>query len=329
MNKVLYIILSILLFSLTVISCGDSEDSSSSTSSSGTTSTTTDNTTTTTATITIDAPPKPACQTDGSTSRNDSLIVTPTSSRHAEQSGGRLLYVDKSALSQYQTDNYLLSDLLESKHTGSRFKGTCYSYAPVTGRKYPCDAVDLSNNAPSLGNQFTQELRFKLDNTVKAAQLIGSAMFKAPSIRFLNFGAEIRYGFGLGGGDNARVIVRKPDSVNFDKWHHLATTFDGTNYRLYLDGEEINNSTLYQGETPLSTEKVDMIGDHLFVGKIDEVRVWNVVRTGEQIKTNMDKSLTGNESGLVAYYPMDVNSNWEIIDKSSNGNHAQIVNAEI
>jgi len=317
------IIFFIFLFSLTIISCSSSSDDGASTTSDDTT--TTDNTTTTTTTTSN------ACQTDGSTSRNDSLIVTPTSSRHAEQSGGRLLYVDKSALSQYQTDNYLLSDLLESKHTGSRFKGTCYSYAPVTGRKYPCDAVDLSNNAPSLGNQFTQELRFKLDNTVKGAQLIGSAMFKAPSIRFLNFGADIRYGFGLttGGGDNAQVIVRKPDSVNFDKWHHLATTFDGTNYRLYLDGEEINNSTLYQGKTPLSTEKVDMIGDHLFVGKIDEVRVWNVVRTGEQIKTNMDKSLTGNESGLVAYYPMDVNNNWEIIDKSSNGNHAQIVNAEI
>lgn len=121
------------------------------------------------------------------------------------------------------------------------------------------------------------------------AQLIGSATFKAPSIRFQNFGADIRYGFGLttGGGNNARVTVRKPDSINFDNWHHLATTFDGTNYRLYLDGEEINNSTLYQGNTPLSTEKVDMIGDHVFVGKIDEVRVWNVVRTGEQIKTNM------------------------------------------
>ena len=109
MKNILHVIL-VSLFSLTVISCGDSEDSSSSASSSGTTSTTT-----TTATITIDAPPKPACQTDGSTSRNDNLIVTPTLSRHAEQSGGRLLYVDKSALSQYQTDNYLLFDLLESK----------------------------------------------------------------------------------------------------------------------------------------------------------------------------------------------------------------------
>ncbi|MDP7445255.1 MAG: hypothetical protein QGF64_06290, partial [Candidatus Poseidoniia archaeon] len=93
MNKVLSIIL-ISLFSLIIISCAKKDDSSSSSSSSGTSTTTTSTTTTT--------PTLNACQTDGSTSRNDSLIVTPTSSRHAEQSGGRLLYVDKSALSQYQ-----------------------------------------------------------------------------------------------------------------------------------------------------------------------------------------------------------------------------------
>ena len=133
MNKVLYIIL-ISLFSLTVISCAKEDDSSSSSSSSGTTTTTTTTTTSN------------ACQTAGSTSRNDSLIVTPTLSRHAEQSGGRVLYVDKSALSQYQTDHYLLFDLLESQHTGSRFKGTCYSYAPVKGRKYPCAALTVLSN---------------------------------------------------------------------------------------------------------------------------------------------------------------------------------------
>jgi hypothetical protein len=43
----------------------------------------------------------------------------------------------------------------------------------------------------------------------------------------------------------------------------------------------------------------------------------------------MNKTLVGNETGLEAYYPMDVNNNWEIIDKSPNANHAKITNAEI
>ena len=173
MKIIIFILISAFL-SLTIISCGDSDDSVSSTSSSeddsarNTSSSEDDSASSTSSSGTSQSfVDSDFCNfKKNTTSRNDSLIVTPTSSRHAEQSGGRLLYVDKSALSQYQTDNYLLSDLLESKHTGSRFKGTCYSYAPVTGRKYPCDAVDLSFNAPSLGNQFTQELRFKIDNKV-------------------------------------------------------------------------------------------------------------------------------------------------------------------
>jgi hypothetical protein len=37
-------------------------------------------------------------------------------------------------------------------------------------------------------------------------------------------------------------------------------------------------------------------------GDIDEVRIWNVARSREQILSTMNESLTGNEPGLVAYY---------------------------
>ena len=57
--------------------------------------------------------------------------------------------------------------------------------------------------------------------------------------------------------------------------------------------------------------------------------MWSVARTQDEIQANMNKTLVGNETGLVAYYPMDVNNNWEIIDKSPNANHAKITNAEI
>jgi len=87
MKKFLFVFL-ISCFSLTVISCAKKDDSSSSSSSSGTTTTTTT------------TPTRNACQIEGSTSRNDSLFSTPTLNRHTEQSIGRELYVDKSALSQ-------------------------------------------------------------------------------------------------------------------------------------------------------------------------------------------------------------------------------------
>ena len=40
-------------------------------------------------------------------------------------------------------------------------------------------------------------------------------------------------------------------------------------------------------------------------GKIDELRVWNVFRTADQIKANMRVLLKGTEPGLIAYYKFD------------------------
>jgi len=177
MKKGLFIIL-ISLFSLIIISCAKKDDSSSSSSSSGTTTTTTTTTT------------RNACQTEGSTSRNDSLFSTPTLSRHTEQSIGRVLYVDKSALSQYQRDDYLLIDPFRSNSEGFPHL-MCNRIGPLI-----CDRVDLSDAAPTLGNQFTLEAWFYYDDDGDGrGQLLGSESFRAPSIGFHNHGKEIRYGF--------------------------------------------------------------------------------------------------------------------------------------
>ncbi|HIO42614.1 MAG TPA: hypothetical protein EYN33_01195, partial [Gammaproteobacteria bacterium] len=131
MNKVLYIIL-ISLFSLTIISCAKNDDSSSSSSSSDANSSTdnSDN----------------SCPLDNnraSTNRSDS----ETGSRSSEQTG-RVLYVDKSALSQYQTDDYLLLDPYRSN---SNF---CGNIRPPRGTPVNCDEVDLGDSGPILGSQF-------------------------------------------------------------------------------------------------------------------------------------------------------------------------------
>lgn len=42
-----------------------------------------------------------------------------------------------------------------------------------------------------------------------------------------------------------------------------------------------------------------------FIGLIDELRVWNVVRTAADIASTMHQSLVGNEVGLVGYWKFD------------------------
>ena len=157
-------ILSLFLFSLTIISCSKKDDSSSSSSSSGTSQTF------------VDAN---FCRlTKNTSSRNSSLIVNETElNARSSKRTGRVKYVDKSALPQYQTDNYLLLDYFDSdSNHHSRAK---------SGGFLESDSADLTNNPPTLGNQFTIELRFKYDDGgVAGGQIIGSANYKAPFIKF-------------------------------------------------------------------------------------------------------------------------------------------------
>jgi len=336
MNKIIFIFLSAFL-SLTLISCAKEDDSSSSSSSTASTQTFVDSN---------------FCRITKNTSRrNSSLIVNDRrsdSSRHTEQSGGRVLYVDQAALSQYpKRDNYLLFDTFDAY---IEWKWVMKAH-PHGGYIWPSgggnDQVDLSENAPVLSDNFTQEawvysdnitLNYHYRSIMGSEQGVNAAYFftndTAPTISYFSNSKclsacsiknGISYGFGTG---SKKVKFHADVTVPVKVWHHIATTFDGTNYILYMNGVVVDNNTVTAGDTPAATP-VRYIGTD-FIGKIDEVRMWNVARTQAQIQTDMNKTLVGNETGLVAYYPMAVNNNYSmIIDNSSNANHASITKAEI
>jgi hypothetical protein len=87
-----------------------------------------------------------------------------------------------------------------------------------------------------------------------------------------------------------------------DDWHHLALAYDGTWKRLYKNGVEI--AAWNQGYYVASNEGNFLLGSS-FQGLIDEVRVWNVVRTPIQLRESMYSGLAGDEKGLVAYWRLD------------------------
>ena len=103
-------------------------------------------------------------------------------------------------------------------------------------------------------------------------------------------------------------VYQSSSTIPKDKWTHVAGTFDGTNAKLYIDGNlsgtynalapTANSSGLYLG-TPQ-----DAIGNSTFnfFGKIDEVNIWNVARSQSDIQNSMTAELLGTENGLLAYY---------------------------
>lgn len=92
-------------------------------------------------------------------------------------------------------------------------------------------------------------------------------------------------------------------------WHHVAVTYDPIapeKFKTYVDGELADAFNL---PTPVSTgSAVDvMIGRRIdgvnnFEGGIDEVRIWNVVRTPEEIAASYNREYCDLPVGLMAYY---------------------------
>lgn len=101
-------------------------------------------------------------------------------------------------------------------------------------------------------------------------------------------------------------------AVNDGSWHHVAVVFDpnaSLKYRLLVDGKLDTSGNI---STSINTSSVNplLIGmrndnTNYFAGDIDEVRVFNTVRTDSAIKADMKHELCVLPSGLVAYYKLN------------------------
>ncbi len=114
--------------------------------------------------------------------------------------------------------------------------------------------------------------------------------------------------------------------VTMGTWTHLAGTYDGSMVRLYVNGQ-LTGEIPFTADIPEGNTGLYLGGlSHTyFHGLIDDVRLWNVARTQQEIQDNMNIMLAGNESGLAGYWPLNesttVNDNYPVtIDLSSNHN---------
>mgnify|MGYP003327279776 FL=1 len=135
---------------------------------------------------------------------------------------------------------------------------------------------------------------------------------------------------------NNAMLVASPALITMNQWQHIAVTKDGTEIKMYLDGELIHTESIaattitYNEGTNLRlgarTASCASYFSSSFNGRIDEVRIWDDVRTAAEIADNKDDELVGNENGLVAYYKMSDGSGTALTDNSSNSNDGTLTN---
>jgi len=116
--------------------------------------------------------------------------------------------------------------------------------------------------------------------------------------------------------------IRRNGNFIESGWHHLAGTFDGQIMTLYIDGVKRASSPLNKNDEIVTKECPVEIGA-FHTGFIDEVRLWTVARTQEEIQSTMNIALTGTEKSLAGYWNFDTG---EAKDLSPNGNDAILHN---
>ncbi|NET60693.1 MAG: LamG domain-containing protein, partial [Symploca sp. SIO2E6] len=121
-------------------------------------------------------------------------------------------------------------------------------------------------------------------------------------------------------------------SLKSDQWSHVAITNDGKVAKTYINGKLIKKGptggTLVVDQKPLYIAcSLDGTSNRYFKGQLADIRIWNQVRTPKKIKNSMNCRLTGQESGLVAYWPLDEGEGITIKDKTGNGNDGAIAGA--
>ena len=105
-------------------------------------------------------------------------------------------------------------------------------------------------------------------------------------------------------------------------WQHAAATYDGTTWRLYLNGSL--DTTLVVGAYAPRSDSIQHSGlatamtstgvtDGFFQGALDEARIWNLARSEAEIAANINSQLTSG-TGLIGRWGMNENSTLVIND---------------
>ncbi|MDD2351677.1 MAG: FG-GAP-like repeat-containing protein, partial [Synergistaceae bacterium] len=125
--------------------------------------------------------------------------------------------------------------------------------------------------------------------------------------------------------------VQSTESVELNTWSHIAATVGSGQMKLYINGKEVDSQSS-PGIPQIDTTHFAIGGGNWpgcqvqsgFSGAMREVRVWNRTLSGDEIKANAVKVITGSEQGLVAYWKLNEGIGQIANDYSNNQYHLQL-----
>ncbi len=190
------------------------------------------------------------------------------------------------------------------------------------------DFIDCGNILPE---SYTKEAWISIDainqtsNIISGSDSSGQNAFWAPN------------GVLSAGHNGFWNAVEDSNVLSLNTWYHVVVSYDYATQtlKLYKDGILIDSNNNVPAPINGNDIHIGSYNDasNLFNGSIDEVRIWNVVRTEEQINGSKNCELQGDETGLIAYYNfnegLDANENaafTTLNDATINANNGSLTN---
>lgn len=174
-----------------------------------------------------------------------------------------------------------------------------------------------------------------------------------------NFLLSVKTGNRLSATANGVTLIN-PQNLSPNTWYHIAAVYNGNDseekLKLYVNGkkEMVSNAgalagTLHSSALKFTFAKNAAAENSFFKGGIDEVRVFDVALTDDQLQKMVYQEITSNNgairgevipkdientawTSLIAYYKMDVFSNDSTVNRvnglSTSDNNAKIYNVK-
>ena len=168
------------------------------------------------------------------------------------------------------------------------------------------------------GKSMTMELWVKPDDLNRAGTLFTQG--NTPEIFEVSFTADKRVEVQLG------TVKYQSDvlSMSAGQWAHVAVVYDnaGSNLKAYYNYELVinqDNVPAYNGIGKIEYGR-NVNGTNYFAGCMHEARFWDEAYAIADIKSRSLSILSGMESSLVAYFPMDEGKGTLVEDKARGNN---------
>lgn len=157
---------------------------------------------------------------------------------------------------------------------------------------------------------------------------------------YFSYGGTIPgQGWSLGTWFNGQVVftqiggtLTSNADISDGLWHHVAVSYDGTMYNMYIDGQLDNSTNTLFTDTQLSTARIGgYVGNtsQSAIGDCDEIRMWDIALTQIEIQDRMNGTLGECDplwNNLAGYWPIEAGTGTDVFDASQNDAHGVATN---